>query len=334
MLVINSKPIGAGHPTYIIAEIGINHNGSLDIATKMLEQAVKSGVDAVKMQIISADNSYARTSPSYSIFKKVELSLEEWATLVNQARMLNIDMFATFVNSSDLLYAEQLDLPAIKISSTNITNFPLLEAIAQLGRPVIMSTGMGYLSEVDEAVRFLEKKGQQQMGILQCTSLYPTQPKDVNLLAIRTLAEAFPKYPVGFSDHTIGINCAVAAVAMGAKILEKHFTLDRDMEGPDHHFSVTPDELACMVSAVREVEAAFGSSMKGPVLEERSIRDQFQRSLVASEDIREGERLEQGKIITKRSEVKGIAPKYMDIVIGRIAKQSIAKDAPITWDAV
>ena len=159
MITINNREIGGNNPAYIVAEMGINHNGSLEIAMKMIEGAARSRVDAVKVQIISAEESYTRKSKSYSIFRKMELKFEEWRMLVNRARELEIDIFSTFVNTFDLKYAKELDLPAIKISSTNLTNFPLLEAVAVLKKPVLLSTGMSYLSEVDEAVRFLEEKG-------------------------------------------------------------------------------------------------------------------------------------------------------------------------------
>lgn len=334
MLKINNKEISYNQPTYIISEIGINHNGSFDLAMKMIEEAAQSGVDAVKVQIITAAISYAKTSPSYEIFKNVEFSPDQWQKLVEKATSLNIDVFSTFVSIDDLHYVEKLNLPAIKISSTNITNFPLLEAIAQLNKPIIMSTGMAYLSEVDEAVRFLEEKGVSQMGILQCTALYPTQPQDVNLLTINTLLSAFPQHFIGFSDHTLGNHCTVASIAMGARIIEKHFTLDRNMEGPDHHFSATPAELTELVHMVRSTEIAMGSSIKKPVSEEINLRSNFQRGLVAAVDLKEGEILDSKKIVAKRSSTKGILPKYMNIVIGRTLKRDIPHDASITWDAI
>lgn len=334
MVVINNRPIGGDNPTYIIAEMGINYNGSLDIALKMVEEAAMSGVDAVKLQIITADKSYAKGSNSRSIFKGVELELREWGIIVDKAKNLGIDVFSTFVNPYDLEYARKLDLPAIKISSTNLTNFPLLEAIATLKKPVIMSTGMSYISEVDEAVRFLEERNQKQIGILQCTALYPTPAKDVNLRSIETLSKAFPMYPVGFSDHTLGINCAIASVTMGAKIIEKHFTLDQKMEGPDHHFSATPEELKALVKGIREIELALGSSGKKPVEDEIPLREKLQRSLVAVEDIQEGSILIRENLIVKRSKAGGIPPKYLNIVVGRRVKKKILKDEAITWDVI
>ena len=334
MLTIDNRQIGDGRPTYVIAEIGINYNGSYDIAAQLVTVAAECGVDAVKLQIITAEKSYTPDSISHSIFKRNELCLEEWGALVKLARKLGLTVFATFVNAYDLQYAESIELPAVKISSTNITNFPLLEAIAGLEKPVIMSTGMAYLNEVDEAVRYLEDRGLRELGILHCSSLYPATPESLNLRAIQTLKMAYPDYPIGFSDHTLGIHCAVAAVVCGASIIEKHFTLDRDMDGPDHHFSATPAEMKALMIAIREVEAALGSTHKRPVAEEIPIRKEFQRSLVAIEAIRKGQPIEAGMLIPKRSPVKGVEPKYLDIICGRTARADIPQDAPITWDLI
>ena len=331
---IAGRRIGKGYPAYIVAEMGINHNGDINLALELIGAASEVGVDAVKVQIVNADRSYTKDSVSYKIFKNAEFIEEQWERIAEQGKASGIDVFATFTTSSELWQSEELGLPCVKISSSNITNFPLLEAITKLGKPVIMSTGMGYLGEVDKAIRFLEKNGQQQISLLQCTSLYPTRAQDVNLRAMRTLGLAFPKYPIGFSDHTLGIHCAIAAVALGARIIEKHFTLDRSMEGPDHHFSSDPTELKCLLEAIREVELALGSSAREPVEEEIILRDKFQRSLVASLDIEAGDLLKLDNISAKRSGRPGIAPEYFDIVTARVAKKRIPKGTPITWDLI
>ena len=170
------------------------------------------------------------------------------------------------------------------------------------------------------------------MGILQCTSLYPASSTDINLNVIKTLLNAFPKYPIGFSDHSIGVNCAVASIAIGGKIVEKHFTLDRNMEGPDHCFSSTPEELMQMVRSIREVELSMGSSIKRPVSDEISLRDKLRRSIVAARNIEKGEILTEDKITAKRSNVKGLEPRYIEIIVGREVKKNISKDDPITMD--
>ncbi len=333
MITINNREIGEGKAVYVIAEMGINHNGSLDIALKMVEEAAKSGADAVKIQIVDADRNYAKNSMSYPIFKKVGLKIDKWRKVVELAKNLNLDIFSTFAHPEDVEIAEQLDLPAIKVSSSNITNFPFLKAVAKAGKPIFLSTGLSYLSEVDEAVRCLEENGNNQIGILQCTSLYPTEPKDVNLLVIKTLLKAF-SHPIGFSDHTEGITSAIASVVLGAKIVEKHFTLDKNMEGPDHHFSATVEELSMVVKSIRETEHSLGSSIKGPVADEFPLREKMQRSLVSSDDIKEGDVLTEDKISIKRSDEKGLEPRYFEIVLGRKARKNIPKDKPITFESI
>ena len=333
MIVFNNREIGGENPAYIIAEMGVNHNGRLDVALEMVEEAVKCGVDALKVQIVDADRSYTKNSESYSIFKRVELKIDEWGEIVKLAKKLSLDIFASFSQPKDVRIAEQLALPAIKVSSGNITNFPFLKAVAKTGKPLFLSTGLSYLSEVDEAVRYLEENGNKQIGILQCTSLYPTEHKDVNLLAIKTLQKSFP-YPIGFSDHTLGVSCAIASVALGAKIIEKHFTLDKSMQGPDHKFSATPEELAQMVKSIREVELSMGFSMKRPVADEISLREKLRRSIVVVRNIEKGEILTEDKISIKRSDEKGLEPRYFEIVLGRKARKNIPKDKPITFESI
>jgi len=334
ILQINKKPIGPDRPTYIIAEVGINHNGRLDLAMKMLKEAAQSGVDAVKIQIVYADQSYTPGSASYAIFKKMELSLEDWQKIVDYAHQLQVDIFASFGQPEDAACVERFRFPAIKISSSNLTNFPLLKAVAALKKPILLSTGLSYLSEVDEAVRFLEKNGHPHLGIFQCTSLYPTQSNEVNLRAISTLDQAFPHSVIGFSDHTLGTHCAVAAVTLGARLLEKHFTLDRQMEGPDHHFSATPQELGRLVQEIRSIEAALGTGVKQPCPEEHSQRDSLQRSIVTKIDIRAGTPFTLANTTIKRSPVKGLEPKLYETILGRPAKKDIAAHDPIGWDSI
>mgnify|MGYP001169243755 CR=1 FL=1 len=333
MFLINNREIGESNPAYIIAEMGINHNGRLDIALKMVEEAAKSGVDAVKIQIVYSGKSYTKETDSYAIFKKVEMPADEWEKVIILAKNLGIDIFATFTQSEDISMVEQYELPAIKISSSNINNFPLLMTALKTGKPLLLSTGLSYLSEIDEAVMFLERNGNNQIGLLQCTALYPTIPKDANLNVIKTLKRAYP-YPVGFSDHTIGNSCAIASVVLGARIIEKHFTLDKSMAGTDHHFSATPEELRVLVKAVREVESSLGSYVKHPVPDEVPQREVMQRKLVAAKDIGEGEVITNESVLLKRSSLEGFTSKYYDLVIGRKAKKHISVDTPITFDLI
>ncbi len=330
---INDRIIDEKSPVYIIAEIGINHNGKIDIALQMVEAAKQSGADAVKVQIIDPDKSYAKGTASHEIFTRMYIPLEGWRNVAAHAKEIGIDMFATFTDPDDMKIADELSFPAIKISSSNITNFPLMKAAAATGKPLIVSTGMTYLSEVDEAVRYLEKHGVTQMGILHCTSLYPTAPEDVNLRVIETLKAAF-LYPVGFSEHTMGIHSSVAAVALGARIIEKHFTLDRKMEGPDHYFSSTPEEFTDLVKAVREVERALGDGIKKPAQKEIHERATLQRVLVAARDIQSGELFTKENVAAKRSAKAGLATRFYDMILGRESRFALAKDDPITMDSI
>lgn len=332
MLKINTRIIGDEYPTYIIAEIGVNHNGQVDLALKMVEAAKKAGADAVKVQIIDPDKSYTKGTESYAIFKRVYIPLDGWRKIAAKAKELGVDIFATFTHPDDMGLAQELGFPAIKISSSNITNFPLLKAAAETGKPLVVSTGMAYLSEVDEAVRYLEEHGAKQLGILHCTSLYPTAPEDINLRAIITLHQAFPAYPIGFSEHTIGIHATVAAVALGARIIEKHFTLDQKMEGPDHYFSSTPEEFSALAKAIREVKRALGNGIKRPAFKEMSERVKLQRVLVAARDISAGEPLTKDNVAAKRSTKVGLATRWYDIILGHQSRKALTKDDPITMD--
>lgn len=322
------------NPVYIVAEIGTNHNGNLELAVKTIQAARQAGADAVKFQIITADRSYTKNSDSYTLFKSIELSYENWKSIFNFARELAIDCFATLTNSEDLNDFAGLDCPIFKISSSNLTHFPLLEAVAKFGKPVIVSTGLSYLEEVEEAVSCLTRHGLQDITLLQCTSLYPTPLEHVNLNAIQTLARHFPQCRIGFSDHTVGIHCAAGAVALGAQVIEKHFTLDNSLKGPEHHFSANPDTFRKMVSAIREVERGLGSGKKEPLAEEMMFRNQWRRSLVALKAIKPGELLTEENIGIKRSPIQGLEPRYFRDVLGKKAKKILCEDDPLTEDLV
>lgn len=333
-ITLGNKRIGDEHPVYIIAEIGINHNGDINTAQALVKAASDVGVDAVKFQIITPERCYVKKSESYEIFKKIQLNKIAWKKIMTYAEDLNIDFFATFGSPKDIVAFSDFNIPILKISSTNVTNFHLLDTIAEQRKPVIISTGTCFLSEVKEAVRFLEEKGLKQIAILQCTSLYPTSSEDVNLNVITTLKKVFPHYPVGFSDHTKGIHCAIASVALGAQLIEKHFTLDNKMHGSDHHFSMTPREMKRLVYGVREVESALGTPEKRPVPKEISLRNKLHRSIVALKDIKAGDRFTKDIVGVKRSTVAGLPPKFLKLVFGRIAKKDFAQDDPITFDDI
>lgn len=328
---------------FIIAEAGVNHNGDLDLAKKLVDAAVAAGVDAIKFQTFKAEELVTRAAPKanyqkattgegnqYAMLKQLELSLEDHIILKNYCQEQGIIFLSTPFDfaSADLL--ERLDLPFYKISSGDITNLPFLEYIAKKNRPVLLSTGMSNLGEVEAAVETMLGTGNQDLILLHCTSNYPTVFTDVNLRAMLTLQEAF-KLPVGYSDHTLGIEVPIAAVALGARVIEKHFTLDRTMPGPDHRASLEPNELKAMVEKIRNVEKAMGDGIKRCVKSEENTRLVARKSIVASRDIFAGEEITVNDLSFKRPG-NGLKPEYINYLLGKRANRLIKKDQIITFD--
>ena len=326
---------------FIIAEAGVNHNGDLDLAKKLVDAAVAAGVDAIKFQTFKAEELVTRAAPKanyqkattgegnqYAMLKQLELSLEDHIILKNYCQEQGIIFLSTPFDfaSADLL--ERLDLPFYKISSGDITNLPFLEYIAKKNRPVLLSTGMSNLGEVEAAVETMLGTGNQDLILLHCTSNYPTVFTDVNLRAMLTLQEAF-KLPVGYSDHTLGIEVPIAAVALGARVIEKHFTLDRTMPGPDHRASLEPHELKAMVEKIRNVEKALGNGIKRCARGEEKNKLVSRKSIVAARDIQQGEVITREMVQFKRP-ASGLAPGDLKLVLGKKAKRGLEKDEIIT----
>ena len=329
-ITINGRRIGTGFPVYIIAEMGINHNGSFTTAIEMVRAAKSAGADAIKAQILIADRCYTKNSPSYPVFKNAELSHDDWRAVFKEARLTGIDCFATFVDAADLKDFADLVSPAVKISSSCITNIPLLGYVAKLGVPVLVSSGMSDLDDVCEAVRTLRAHGQKDIALLHCTSLYPAPMETLNLRAIKTLAGKFPDIPVGYSDHSRGIMAAALSIALGSTLVEKHFSLDKRAEGPDHCFSADPKEMGELVAAIRSSEAALGRADKIPDPQETVVRGLFRRTVVALRDIPAGEALTPENTGLKRCASTGLPPGEFTNVLGRILRVSVKKDNPIT----
>jgi N-acetylneuraminate synthase len=329
---------------FIIAEAGVNHNGSLNLATKLIDVAKNCGADAVKFQTFRADLLAIRqahkapyqertTEATESQFEMLErLQLDEAAhrELIEHSRDIGIQFLSSpfDVMSADLL--ESLDVPLFKVPSGEITNLPFLEHLARKNRPMILSTGMSTLGEVEEAVNVIQAAGAVQLTLLHCVTEYPAPYSDVNLRAMNTLKAAF-NLPVGYSDHTPGIEIAIAAVAMGAVVIEKHFTLDRSLPGPDHAASLEPAELQQMVAAIRNVEAALGSGIKGPAPCELPNLSVARKSVVAARKLAQGHQLATEDLDIKRPG-SGLAPKLLPALIGRTLRVSIDKDEMIRWD--
>jgi N,N'-diacetyllegionaminate synthase len=328
----------------IIAEAGVNHNGSLELALKLVDAARESGADAVKFQTFRADLLATRTAhkaayqerttadseSQFEMLKRLELDASAHRHLMDHCRKIGIQFLSSpfDMDSTDLLAA--MELPIYKVPSGEITNFPFLEHVASKGKPIILSTGMSTLIEVEEAVSALQAAGASQLTLLHCVTEYPAPFAEVNLRAMLTLKSAFG-LPVGYSDHTPGIEISIAAVALGAEVIEKHFTLDRDLPGPDHAASLEPNELKQMVDAIRHVEAALGTGIKAPAPCEIPNMSVARKSVVASHALRAGHQLTVSDMDIKRPG-NGLAPKLLPSLVGRTLRTEIEKDEVIHWD--
>ena len=327
----------------VIAEAGVNHNGDLDIAKALVAAAAGAGADYVKFQTFVADEVVAADAPKAryqqrsgaagesqrDMIRRLELSLDDHLALIAECERHGIGFLSTAFDlaSFDLLMA--LGLPLVKVPSGEITNLPLLRRMGAAGKPMLMSTGMATLEEIADALRVVAEAGTPRASItlLHCNTAYPTPMGDANLRAIATLREAFATQ-VGYSDHTLGIEAPLAAVALGAMVIEKHFTLDRDMEGPDHAASLLPSELAAMVAAIRNIEQALGDGVKRPTASELENRDIARRSIVAARPIRAGETFSADNLAAKRP-ATGLSPMRWDDVVGRVATRDYAADEAI-----
>lgn len=332
---IEGKQIGQGYPCFIIAEAGVNHNGSLRIAKELIDAAVLAGVDAVKFQTFNTDQIVSRSAPKaeYQIDKtaegesqlemlqRLELSEADHEQLEVYCHEKRIIFLSTPFDKDSVDLLERLNIPAFKIGSGELTNYSLLKYISEKGKPMILSTGMSDLKEVGDAVDIIHQSGNDQLVLLHCVSNYPADPSDVNLRAMQTMRDAF-RLPVGYSDHTLGIEIPLAAVALGACVIEKHFTLDRDMPGPDHQASITPVELKDMVLGVRKVEQSLGHGRKEPSVRESSTAAVARRSLVAAEDITKGTIIKEKHIKIMRPGT-GLPPRMFAEVIGKKADMNI-----------
>lgn len=334
-------------PAYIIAEAGVNHNGDPQLARELIDAAAASGADAVKFQTFSADKLVSRkaskadyqkralqggSDSQYEMLKALELAASEFAELKAYSAQKGVTFLSTPFDEESADDLDEMDVDAFKVSSGDLTSPQLLAHIAAKGRPVIISTGMATLLEVAEAVEIIQGAGNSALAILHCVSNYPADPADCNLRAMATMAAA-TGVPVGWSDHTEGSAISLAAIALGARIIEKHFTLSRDLPGPDHKASIEPDELRQFVDDIRAVESAMGSPVKAPTQTEDQMRDVARRSLVARTDIAAGTFIEPGMVAVQRPG-SGIPPKYRDLVIGRTACADIAAETPIPWSAI
>lgn len=342
---INGRRIGPGYPTYIVAEMSANHSQDIDEAIEIIHAAKTAGADAIKLQTytpdtmtINCDNDYFRIKGTlwndrnlYELYQEAYTPWEWHPVLQATANQLGLDCFSTPFDEQAVDFLEELKMPLHKIASFENVDLPLLRKIAETGKPIIMSTGMATLSEIDEAVKTLRDAGNKQLALLKCTSAYPAPADEMNLHTIPHLSQAF-SVPVGLSDHTLGTTVPVAAVALGACIIEKHFTLSRSKPGPDSVFSLEPHEFRMMVEAVRTTEQALGQVNYG-VSEQEARSRAFRRSLFVVENMKRGDIFGPDNVRSIRPG-HGLHTRHLEEILGRRARRDIARGTPLAWDLI
>lgn len=342
---IEGRKVGYGYPSLIIAEAGVNHNGDLSLARRLIDVAAKAGADVAKFQtavpekVVSVSAPKAKyaletTDPSESQLEMVRqlhpFTPDDFAGLIAHCNDMGILFMSSPFDEPSIDLLDSLGVTAFKVPSGEITNLPYLSKMASKGKPMVVSTGMSYLSEVEMAVHTIRKMGNDQIVLLHCVSNYPASSKDVNLRAMQTMSLAMST-PVGYSDHTPGIEVSLAAVALGACVIEKHFTVDRDLPGPDHQASLEPEELESLVRDIRSVELTLGHGRKEPADSERNTADVARKSLVAAIDIKMGTVLSEEMIDIKRPGT-GLAPAMRTALVGRSAAIDISEDTLLTME--
>ncbi len=346
MISVVERRIGPGQPVYIVAEMSANHNQDFKQAMKIIEAAKESGADAIKLQTytpdtltIDCDNDYFRIGDGsiwegrtlYELYAEAYTPWDWQPKLKEAAEEMGLDFFSTPFDTTAVDFLEEIGVPVYKVASFEIVDLQLVRRIAQTRKPIIMSTGLATLSEIDEAVRTAREAGATQIALLKCTSGYPARPDEMNLRRIPHLAETF-RVPVGLSDHTLGIAVPVAAVALGACIIEKHLTLSRDIHGPDSAFSLEPSEFRSMVDAVRETESALGE-VEYSVGEGEASSRVFRRSLFVVRDMKAGDRFSPENVRSIRPG-HGLHPRFLDEIMGREAIRDVQAGTPLDWDLV
>jgi N-acetylneuraminate synthase len=345
-LEVNGRRIGPGQPVYMIAEISANHNQDFDQAVALVHLAKESGADAVKLQTYTPDTltldvrseyfnigngSLWQGRNLYELYQEAYMPWDWQPRLKEVANNLGMDLFSTAFDPTSIEFLESMNVPIHKIASFEITDIPLIEKIASTGKPLIISTGMASLADIEIAVQTARSAGARGIGLFKCTSAYPAQPEEMNLRSIPHLGETFG-CPVGLSDHTLGIAVPVTAVALGAAFIEKHFTRSRQIPGPDSAFSLEPAEFKAMVDAVRVAEKALGTVHYGVSIGEKP-NAVFRRSLFVVKDIQDGEMFTLDNVRSIRPGY-GLSPRYLKEILGRKAARTIQRGTPLSWDIV
>lgn len=331
---------------YVIAEAGVNHNGSVKNAFKMIDCAKECGCDCIKFQTFKTDALVTSNAPKadyqmrntngsnnqFAMLKSLELNDREFEELKAHCNEIGIEFMSTPFDIESVDVLEKIGVTRYKISSGDINNKQLLQYVAKTGKSMVVSTGMSTIEEVRKAVDWIEQVGNHQITLLHCTSNYPTSYDEVNMKAMQTLQQKFG-YPIGYSDHTKGDLASIVAVAMGATVIEKHFTLDKNMEGPDHKASLNVEELKEMVDDIRAVETIMGSGVKQPMKSELNTRSVARKSVVLAHNIQKGEILKKEDLVLKRPG-NGLAPEYLDELIGKVLVRNMRAEEMITWKDV
>lgn len=338
LIKIADKEISDRSPVFIIAEAGVNHNGNIDTAFKLVDAACEAGVDAVKFQTFKTENlilkgikkapyqteTTDKEQSQYEMLKKLEFTYDDYNILNEYCEKKGIIFLSTPFEQGSLRLLDKIDIPAIKIAATDLTNIQYLKQAAKAGKPIILSAGMCYLEEIRIALEAIYPINKDVI-LLQCTANYPIEDREVNLNVIDTLKGEFD-IMVGYSDHSKGIGASPYAVVKGARVIEKHFTLDKNAEGPDHKASILPEELEKLVKEVRKAEIYMGSGIKAPTYSEQFTRRSLQKNFVAATDIKCGEIFSDCNIVAKRTNGEGISALYYDVLVGREANKDYLKD--------
>lgn len=338
IIKIDGKIISEKSPCFIIAEAGVNHNGSIKLAKKLIDEAKAMGADAIKFQTYRTEELVAKDAPKadyqkksapresqFEMLKRLELSDNDFFEIQKYCKAKKIIFLSSCFDSPSAKLLQKLNVPAFKIGSGELTNFPLLRQVAKYNKPIILSTGMSDLSEVRKAVSVIYKAGNKSLIILHCTTNYPSDPAEANLRAIKTLENVF-KVPIGFSDHTEGIIVTLTARALGAQVIEKHFTLDKSMSGPDHKASMEPQEFKLLVKGIRTIETALGDGKKVTQKSELNIRQIARKSIFSACAIKKGDKIKEKMLVLKRPGT-GIGADKMSKIIGKIAAHNIAMNS-------
>jgi N,N'-diacetyllegionaminate synthase len=340
-ILVDHRIIGTGSKAFVIAEIGINHDGSVSQAEKLIDAAADAGADAVKFQsfrvdrmLIPSRDQYGhqmnRSESAYQMLRRCELNWADQEKLKHHADRRGVMFMSTPFDEESADFLESLGVPVFKIASSDITHVPLLRHVASKRKPILLSTGMSFLSEVADAVWTLKSSGAQYIVLMHCVSAYPTRPQKMNLRAIQTLRSYF-EMPVGLSDHSEGILFSLIAVALGAVVIEKHFTLDKTAAGPDHKASMDPEDLRTLIANLRDVEACLGDGRKRPADVEEENRLLSRRSIVAAVDIRANETITPWMLSFKRPGT-GLEPRHWEKIIGMSARRNVEKDTILQWE--